>query len=667
MLTWLKNIFTPHGETPKAIVSLETNLSSPPKDSLQNSSENYRTRGNQLLAQGKLAEAAACYQQAIDIDPGFADGYLNLGFVLKEQKRYTEAERALKQAVLLNPKLEDAHYLIGTIAQQQGKLNEAIESFNAALSLKPNFEIVYCDLCHALFQFGKIDMAKRVIENALALNSNHAEFHCDQGNLFYHEKQLNQAITCYQRALLLNPDFLQVHTNMGNVLMQAGKVNEAITSYEKALAINSDSIEAESCLLFIRSSHSQCSPEQYLTAAQRYGTKVAAQAKPFTQWSINPTDINVGPLRIGLVSGDFNNHPVGFFLESTLKYLNPKRIELVAYFSSSQEDDLTARLKRHFSAWNSIMGLSDEAAARKIHADGIHILIDLAGHTTFNRLPVFAWKPAPVQVSWLGYFASTGVPGMDYLLADQTSVPESQRRHFTEQVWYLPATRMCFTPPTPIEKLLPAPLPSINNGYITFGCFQNLTKITDAVLSVWARIFQALPQAKLRLQNKQISNAIGSRENILRRFSQFGITPERLILEGLRPRDEYLAAHAEVDIILDTFPYPGGTTTCEALWMGVPTLTLAGDSLLARQGVSLLSSAGLADWIANDENDYVARALAHASDINKLAQLRAELRQKVLTSPIFDAPRFALDLEQALQNMWQRKMDSETAPSSRNE
>lgn len=653
MLTWLKNIFTTRGEAPKAIVSVESNARLLPTEDALNSSENYRSRGNQFLAEGKLAEAVACYQQAIQIDPSFPEGYLNLGFALKAQKRYEEAERALKQALLLNPKLEDAHYLIGAIAQHQGKLNVAIESFNTALALKPDFEIVYCDLCHALFQSGKIGMAKRVIENALTLNPNRAEFHCDQGNLFYHEKQLDQAIACYQTALLLKPDSSHIHTNMGNVLMKMGNIEAAIDSYEKVLALDPNTIEAESCLLFIRAYHSKESPNLYLTAAKRYGQKVSMLAQPYKHWPVSPAGRGLGPLRVGLVSGDLNNHPVAFFLESMLEHINTECVELVAYPSSFQEDEITARLKPHFISWNSIFGLSDEAAARKIHADGIHILIDLAGHTTYNRLSMFAWKPAPIQVNWLGYLASTGVPGIDYLLADPVSVPDANRQYFTETIWHLPNTVNCLTPPATSPRLAVTPPPAIHNGHITFGCFQNLTKVNDAVLAVWGRIFQALPDARLRLQIKQMESP-DAREQILKRLSNVGIAPQRVNLKGIiNSRDDYLVTHAEVDIILDTFPCPGITTTCEALWMGVPTLTLTGDTLLSRQGVSLLSCAGLAAWIASDEDDYVARALAHASDINQLAQLRLELRQKVLSSPIFDAPRFALDLEQALQNMWQ--------------
>jgi predicted O-linked N-acetylglucosamine transferase (SPINDLY family) len=297
-----------------------------------------------------------------------------------------------------------------------------------------------------------------------------------------------------------------------------------------------------------------------------------------------------------------------------------------------------------------LFGLSDEAAARLIHSDEVHILLDLSGYTRYNRLPVFAWKPAPVQVSWLGYFATTGVAEMDYLLADEVGVPEAQRQQFTETVWYLPDTRLCFTAPK--ADLAVSPLPALSNDLITFGCFQNLTKLGDEVLATWGIIFAVLPKARLRMQCKQLREPLQVKK-LLQRLQRFGIDPARVVTHGSANREAYLAAHAEVGLILDTFPYPGGTTTCEALWMGVPTLTLAGNNLLARQGASLLTAAGLEEWVAKNKEEYIANAIALASNRPKLSALRAGLRQQVLESPLFDAQRFARNFEDAVWEMWQ--------------
>ncbi len=475
-----------------------------------------------------------------------------------------------------------------------------------------------------------------------------------QAVALHQANRLEEAITVYRRTLLLKPDYADAHNNLGLALQDHGDLDAAIECYRKALALNPDHGQAHSNLLLLMSFHTGCTPGDYLAEAKRYGEKVLAHARPYTSWRI-PVAGQGARLRLGLVSGDLRAHPVACFLESYLMHYDPAQVELVAYSTSTHEDPVTARLKPHFAAWNVIAGLSDEAAARKMHGDGIHILLDLAGHTAHNRLPLFAWKPAPVQASWLGYFASTGVPGMDYLLADPVSIPASLREFFTETVWYLPETRLCFTPLADTARLPVAALPAERNGYATFGSFQRLPKLNDDVLALWGRVFREIPNARLRIQNKQMSCA-STREHLLQRLSASGIAPERVTIIGLAPRDVYLAAYAEVDIMLDTFPYTGGTTTCEALWMGVPTLTLAGETLLGRQGASMLGCAGLPDWIADSYDDYVARALQHASDIQALAQLRAGLRQQVLASPLFDAPRFARNLTDALQKIWAQRI-----------
>jgi predicted O-linked N-acetylglucosamine transferase (SPINDLY family) len=355
---------------------------------------------------------------------------------------------------------------------------------------------------------------------------------------------------------------------------------------------------------------------------------------------------------VGLVSGDFNNHPVGFFLENVLAHLDTARIELVAYATQRTCDDLTARIMPFFSAWRHLEGVGDEAAAHLIHDDGVHILIDLAGHTAHNRLPVFAWKPAPVQVSWLGYSSTTGVAEIDYILGNPHSTPAGEAHHFTETIWQLPETSLCFS--VPDANLEVAPLPAQANGFITFGCFNNLAKLNDEVVLLWARILQALPTSRLFLKNKQLGES-SVRMTLLDRFAAHGISEERLLLEGRSPRSEYLRAYNGVDIVLDPFPFPGGTTTVEGLWMGAPFITRQGDRFIAHQGEMIAHNTGLlSDWIARDYDDYVAKATYFSSNLEYLAGLRAILRRHLQLSPLFNAARFARHLEWALWEMWNR-------------
>lgn len=295
------------------------------------------------------------------------------------------------------------------------------------------------------------------------------------------------------------------------------------------------------------------------------------------------------------------------------------------------------------------MRLSDEALARQIHDDGIDILLDLSGHTANNRLPVFAWKPAPIQAAWLGYFATTGVETIDYLIADPWTLPETEEICFTEKIWRLPETRLCFTPPNVDVPV--APLPALASGHITFGSFNNLAKMNDEVVALWARVLSSVPGSRIFLMAKQLDET-AVRQSVIARFATHNINTARLILEVPVPRAEYLAAYHHVDIALDPFPFTGGTTSAEALWMGVPVLTLAGERFLSCQGIGLLMNGGLPEWIAADADDYVVRAVSHAGDLQRLATLRNGLRQQVLASPIFDAPRFARHFEAALRGMW---------------
>jgi protein O-GlcNAc transferase len=355
---------------------------------------------------------------------------------------------------------------------------------------------------------------------------------------------------------------------------------------------------------------------------------------------------------------------VGYFAEGALTSLAQNasgRLELFAYPSHSCTDAVAERIKASCRGWCSLVGVSDEAAALRIREDSIDILIDLSGHTAHNRLPLFAWKPAPVQVSWLGYFATTGVEAIDYLVADPWTLPESQETNFTEKIWRLPETRLCFTVPNEDADI--TPLPALRNGYVTFASFNHMSKLNDDVAALWARVLDAVPHSRLLLKAKQLTEA-SVRQRAVNLFAARGIDPARLVLEGPVSRSEYFLAYQRVDIALDPFPYPGGTTTVEALWMGVPVLTLAGDRFLSRQGIGLLMNAGLPQWIADSPKDYVARAALHANDLNALADLRTRLRGQVLRSPIFDAPRFASHLEAALREMWLRWCRLQKAPTS---
>jgi predicted O-linked N-acetylglucosamine transferase (SPINDLY family) len=437
---------------------------------------------------------------------------------------------------------------------------------------------------------------------------------------------------------------------LGGVLKDIGEPQEAIQCLRRAIAALPSYHTARSNLLFLSHLDEEFNQEALFEEAKAYGLVVESKATRSMTWS-NVRDPE-RRLRIGFVSGDLCFHPVGFFIEGVLRALSNRpsaNLEVFAYMNFFRIDSVSERIKSLCKQWREIHGLTDEETAYLIREDEIDILFDLSGHSGGNRLPVFAWKPAPVQATWLGYFDTTGVAAIDYLIADPITLPESEEVFFTEKIWRLPDTRLCFTPPE-IDITI-RPLPALSEGVITFGCFSSLTKMGNPVVALWARVLLAIPNSRLFLKTRQFYEP-SMREAAIERFRQHGVDPARLILEGPESRTNYLAAYNRIDIGLDPFPYTGGTTTAESLWMGVPVLTLAGGHFLARQGEGLLVNAGLPDWVARDTDDYVAKAVFHASNLERLAALHSSLRERVLASPIFDSARFAMHFEEAIRGMW---------------
>lgn len=604
--------------------------------------------GVTLKELGRPVDAEVCYRAALALEPDDAETLNNLGVVLKDQGQHGKAEAVCRQSLMLAPRSALAWNNLGIILKEQGRLAEAEAAYQSALQLAPDYPEAYSNLGITLRALERFEDALQAYRQAIRIRPDYANAYNNLGTILAQLGRVDEAEELYRQVLKFEAGNAQTWNNLGGALVTQGRPNDAIASFREALRIDPDLLAAHSNLLFALNYRGGADRTSLVDEARSYGQAVARSVVTrFSTWSC---PVPPQCLRIGLVTADLRNHPVGFFLESLLAQIDPSRFELIAYTTNRSEDALTARMRGHFSAWKPIADLNDEAAARLVHADGIHILIDLSGHTSDNRLPMFGWRPAPVQVTWLGYFATTGVAEIDYLLATRMEVPDTCRDQFTESIWYLPETRLCFTPPQ--VDMPVSGLPALRKGRVTFGCFQNLSKVGDKVLDTWARVLSALPTASLRLQCPQLDQPY-AREQLKQRLQRAGIAPQRVSMHGAVKRDAYLAAHAEVDVILDTFPYPGGTTTCEALWMGVPTLTLAGETMLERQGANFLTIAGLPDWVAPNQSAYIDRALAIVDDLNGLADLRAKLRRQALASPLFDAPLFARRLEVALEQMWQ--------------
>jgi predicted O-linked N-acetylglucosamine transferase (SPINDLY family) len=566
---------------------------------------------------------------------------------LFNKNRFIEAESLARNLIKNFPENGFAWKTLGTVIKEQGRLFDSINYMQKAVDLLPNDADAHCNLASALIQVGNLSKAEQHCTYALSIQPNYVEALNNLGTILYKNNRFNEAEKYYQRALEINPKYVPSIANLGNIQRDSHYLQEAEASYKRALKINPDHLEVLTNLLFVIN-FGDSSRKDYLQESKRFGELAAKKVKQcFTNWHRNEQHLE--RLRIGFVSGDFRNHPVCYFLENLLTQIDNSKIELIAYSCHHETDEVTERIKPYFAKWKPIFDLDDEAAANLIHNDGVHILIDLSGHTAHNRLPVFAWKPAPIQITWLGYFATTGVSEIDYILVDKIGVPEDNQWHFTEKVRYLPNTRLCFSALK--FEIDVAPLPALNNGFITFGCFQNLSKVTDDVLELWSKILTQLPTARLRFQSKQLHEKIIV-EQLYSRLARYGVEANRVETHAADSYKNYLVAHSQVDFILDTFPYTGGTTTCEALWMGVPTLTLAGETLLARQGASLLSAVGLGNWIATDADNYVVKTVNFTNNIRALSELCASLREQVLNSPLFDAEQFVRNFENALEEMW---------------
>lgn len=608
--------------------------------------EAYSNLGILLKESGRFDEAEQAYRTSIKIKPDCAPAYNNLGMLLRTMGDLPKAEQSYRQALLIDPANAVSHNNLGVALRDQGRFLESEVSCNTSIEIRPDYADPYNNLGLALDSQGRIDEAIAAFEQAIACKPNDPCILSNFSVTLITKGQLDKAEACLVKALEISPLFINLYINLCVTYLAQGRPQEAEVVCLKALEIQPDCISAKGNLLFAMNYSANHSVDECFAQARQYNAMVNKTVEHvFTTWVTNNSAKH---LRVGIVSADMRQHAVSYFLENVVKHINANTIELIAYSADGREDVVTSRLKQHFSEWKSLVGLDDQAAAKLIHDDGVHVLIDLSGHSSGNRLPVFARKPAPVQVSWLGYFATTGLDAMDYFIADEIGVPKHSRDQFVEKIQYLPSTRLCFSVPdvnVPVSEL-----PALRNGYITFGCFQNIAKVGDDVLSLWAKVIKITPNARLRLQSKALGDSVVAK-SILERITSLGIDPGRVSMHGFDTREGYFVAHAEVDMILDTFPFNGGTTTCEALWMGVPTLTFAGNRLIARQGASLLSAAGLADWVVESSDDFVDKGVKFASDISKLAKLRAGLREQVSASPLFDGQLFARNMEKALWQM----------------
>lgn len=606
----------------------------------------HRNLGTALLAAGEAARAAEAHRTALRLRPEFAEAHHSLAEALRALERPAEAETHYRMALALKPGFAFARNGLGLALAAQGRFSEAEATYRAALAEAPQFSQAMVNLAQALERQNRPKEAEAEYRKALALDPASLAALVNWGNLCKDDGRTSEAMALYRKALARHPDASPALNNLANLQKDQGMVEEALALFRCAIAREPGFGNAHSNLLLTLHYAPGPSPEEIFAAHRAWGERFPPPRRDHAN-----TPEPGRRLRVGYVSPDFRRHPVAAFIEPVLAAHDKSRVEIFCYAVHLKPDKVTARLKGLADHWREIGALDAQAAAGMIRADGIDVLVDLAGHTANNRLPVFALKPAPVQATYLGYPDTTGLPAMDWRITDAVAdLPDEAERLHTEKLMRLPDTAFCFRKPPGAPDV--GPLPMIAAGHVTFASFNMLAKVHPALVARWAAILRAVENARLILKAAPFRDE-GTRAHYHRMFADHGIAAARVELRGYIPSAaEHFALYNRVDIALDTDPYNGATTTCEALWMGVPVVTLAGRGHVGRVGATILTDLGLGALIAASPEDYSARAAALARDPARLAALRADLRPRMAASSLTDAPRFTRALEGAYRVMW---------------
>jgi len=598
---------------------------------------------------GRSAEAIASFQRALQLHAGYAEAHNNLGLALLNEDRLVEAEASCRRAVELKPDYAEAHKNLGYVLKRQGQLAGAITCYRRALELRPDLGEVHNNLGIALAEQRRLAEAVGCYREALRLEPDMPASHNNLGAALCLMGYVQEAVASFRQALHLRPEFADAQNNLGNALKDQGQMEQAIGSFRRAMQLEPNNAVFHSNLVYALPFCPDYDTQAISEELQRWNQQHAAPLAP----SLLPHANDRAPnrrLRVGYVSPNFATHPVGQFLLPLLEAHHHESIEIFCYASVRASDGMTDRCRAQADVWRDVLALTDDQLADVIRHDRIDILVDLAMHMEGSRMLVFARKPAPVQVTYLAYPGSTGLATMDYRLTDPYLDPPggADEQFYVERSIRLSETYWCYR--SPLEALPVAALPALRAGRITFGCLNNFCKVSEPTLLAWTRLLQALPDARLLLHAKAGSH----RERVHQLLAEHQVAPERFtFVDTLSPPD-YFRFYERIDVALDPFPYGGGTTTCDALWMGVPVVSLAGRTAVGRGGLSILSNVGMAELVAQDAEDYVRRAQALASDLQRLSKLRSTLRQRLQGSPLMDAPRFARHVEAAYRGMWEQ-------------
>jgi len=600
----------------------------------------------------QFANALANFKKAIEINPGYADAYSNIGKVFQEEEQLEEAVLYFRKAIQTDAHHVLAYNNLGVVFQIQGKTEEAIANFQKAVQLNPEFGDAYYNLGTLLQEGKNLNEAVKCFQKAIQFSPRLLEAYNNLGNSLSGQGKLQEAFDIFHQALGINPDFALILNNLGDVLKNQGKVHEAEGFCKRAFEIKPDLIEAYSNYLLFMNYNSQNDAQTIFSEHTRLGKQVEASLISHN-YSFSNDRSPARRLKIGYVSPDFRQHSVAYFVIPAIREHNNEYFEVFCYANSLIHDEVTDRIRNYANHWKNIARLPDKSASRLIREDEIDILVDLSGHTGHNRMVLFAGKPAPIQVNWIGYPATTGLSAIDYKIVDNyTDPPGMTDQFYTEKLIRMPENFVCYIPEEDLPDI--TNIPVMSEGHISFGSFNNIAKISSKTVDLWTHILNSIPNSRLILKSKAFLDA-KTQEYTRDMFSVVNTGNDRIVLLPWEQNTRsHLALYNRIDIALDTFPYHGTTTTCEAMWMGVPVITLAGETHASRVGVSLLSNVGLQELIAGTPEEYVAKAFNLAQDREKLQYFRITLRDRMAESPLTDAKRFTANLEACYRNIWEK-------------
>jgi protein O-GlcNAc transferase len=635
--------------------------------------------GNALIQAGRSDEAIAAFQQAKTLQPGYADAWFHLGTALNSSGKFADAIAAFQKAITLRPNWPEALNNLGSIFHQHGEPAEAQRHYRQASTLAPNVAEIHSNLSAALLETGHMEEAVLAARRAVSLRPDSPETHLNLANALRQSGDLPAAITSYDKAIALKPDYAEAQANRGSALKDTGALDAAIEAYKRAIEIRPEFGEAygtlanalrergeldESIYHFRRAEELTGTPwiggnllytlhfhpdydakrifEEHVRWNRRYARPLAGTIRPHENERSHDRR-----LRIGYVSCDLRHHAVGRFMLPLLCNHDREKFDVYCYSDTLRPDLMTDELRGHSAGWRNTLGLSQERFAELVRADQIDILVDLSMHARTGRMMAFARKPAPVQVSYLAYCSTSGLDTMDYRLSDPYLDPPGEDESvYFERTIRLPRSYWCYAGPAIAPPV--GALPAATNGFVTFGCLNTYAKVTRPTLKTWARILREVPRSRLIIHSLEGIH----RQHARHLFAAEGIDPDRLEFIAYMTGADYFAKYNQIDIALDPFPYAGGTTTCDALWMGVPVVSLTGKTAVSRGGLSILSNLGMREWVTDDPERYVAIAAGLARDPARLSQIRSTLREQMLSSPLMAANQFARDIEAAYRQMW---------------